>query len=131
MTAMTDPELLLLAAKAAGAQYFDWDTSRDGLFIRDGKPIILANGDHDCDWNPLADDGQALRLAVQLGLSVIQQHTFKGPEPVSAAAGFGADDFRLTSTPYNGNPLAATRRAIVLAAAEIGKALERTPPMPA
>jgi hypothetical protein len=131
MTAMTDPELLLLAAKAAGAKPYDWNTSRNGLFISNGVPMLLANGDPDGDWNPLADDGQALRLAVQLWLSVIQQHTFKGPEPVSAASGFGADDFRLTSTPYNGNPLAATRRAIVLAAAEIGKALERTPPMPA
>ena len=124
MTDLTDNELLLLAAKAVGAKPYDWDTSRDGLFIRDGIPIIMAGGCHECDWNPLRDDGAALQLAVRLGLSVIQQYSFKGPELVAAAAGFSAEDFRKTSTLYEGDPMAATRGAIVLAAAEIGKTMQ-------
>lgn len=104
----TDRELLELAAKAAGDTVVE---SATGYWrASDGKR-----------WNPLTDDGDALRLAVKLGLSIIQQHTFAGPEPVAAACGFGVDDYRLTSTDYDGDPYAATRRAIVRAAAEIGK----------
>jgi hypothetical protein len=119
-----DKKLLLLAAKAAGATPFDWDTSRDGLFIRDGKPIILANGDHDGDWNPLADDGDALRLAAKLNLSIITSWGFDGEPSGSVGTMLGSsEDLRLTSTPHGDDPCAAWRRAIVLAAAEIGKTM--------
>lgn len=99
-----DRELLELAAKVAG---IDHDNP-------EGRPAGWK-------WNPLKDDGDALRLAVKLGLNIIQQHTFAGPDPVAAACGFGPEDFRLTSTDHEGDPLAATRRAIVRAAAEIGR----------
>ena len=104
-----DRELLELAARAAGHAIDQIDAMHDPE-------------DWAC-WNPLEDDGDALRLAVKLGLSIIQQRTLRGPEPVAAACGFGGEDFRLTSTDYNGDPFAATRRAIVLAAAEIGRAM--------
>lgn len=113
-TVLADQQLLELAAKANGYQVKGWVRDRMVFF----NPIT---GSAEETWNPLADDGDALRLAVRLRLSVIQQRTFAGPTPVSAAAGFCRDDFDLTSTPYNGDPFAATRRAIVCAAAEIGK----------
>lgn len=108
---MTDNELLLLAAKAAGATPYNWDTSRDGLFISNGVPILLAGGDPDGDWNPLDDDGQALRMAVRLGMLFTYMH----------------DRFELFQRFYrqeldqDRKPTVATRRAIVRTAAEIGK----------
>ena len=59
-------------------------------------------------WNPLTNDGDALRLAVQLGFVVEPGkcwHSHHGPA-------FGEDVL--------GGVMAATRRAIVRAAAEIG-----------
>jgi hypothetical protein len=90
-----DRELLELAAKAAGRGSQWWMES-------------TWNGP-DKEWNPLTDDGDALRLAVKLGLIVecgrawISRH---GPM-------FGEDVLP--------DPYAATRRAIVRAAAEIGR----------
>lgn len=104
-----------LAAKAIGQE-----------LVYDEAFGVFGYHDEKVDWrifDPLEDDGDALRLAVKLGLGIIQQHTFAGTEPVAAACGFGVEDFRLTSTDYNGDPLAATRRAIVRAAAEIGKSM--------
>jgi hypothetical protein len=90
-----DRELLELAAKAAGRGSQWWMES-------------TWNGP-DKEWNPLTDDGDALRLAVKLGLIVecgrawISRH---GPM-------FGEDVLP--------DPYAATRRAIVRAAAAIGE----------
>ena len=96
---MNDRELLELAAKAAGEPYFE-HAPEGGLY--------LSNGD---DWNPLEDDGDALRLAVKLNMSIA----------VGVAMGdAGAStEFDLSDN----DPYAATRRAIVRAAAEIGKSL--------
>lgn len=127
MTDLTDNELLLLAAKAVGAKPYDWDTSGTGLFIMDGIPVILANGDHDEDWNPLADDGQALRLAVIMGrmdrqaINIVIDEPFDGDTDAYTwveAGRFGEETY------YHGDdPFAATRRAIVMIAAEIGKGM--------
>lgn len=98
---MTDRELLELAAKATGTklQYIGcmrWFGNQAG-------------------WNPLADDGDALRLAVKCNLWIGQHDD--GVTVSDAYARFrGA-----LEEDYNGEPYAATRRAIVLAAAEIGK----------
>ena len=96
----TDRELLELAAKAAGIAF---------EFCRPELGGCLAGGRW---WNPLTDDGDALRLAVKLRLIVepgacwISKH---GPA-------FGEDVLAGVMT--------ATRRAIVRAAAEIGRAME-------
>lgn len=55
---MTDRELLELAAKAAG---YDVTWLKDSQFIH-GR---------DDWWDPLTDDGDALRLAVKLHMQVI------------------------------------------------------------
>ena len=105
---MTDRELLEAAAKAAGMPAFA--SGATGLRVsHDGRRSGYI-------WNPLTDDGDALRLAVKLGIDISQ---FPVTEKVEAWAhmsyGLGED--------YKGDPYAATRRAIVRAAAEIGKSI--------
>jgi hypothetical protein len=98
---MDDKELLELAARAAHLPAFnDLSGKIDGLLI--GQP----NGSM-LPWNPLTDDGDALRLAVKLGMLY---STSNATVEAFIRAQF-ADD-----------PCAATRRAIVLAAAGIGGA---------
>lgn len=60
-----DRTLLERAARAAGIAL-----SPDGEWSWRG--IKLADGPHNY-WNPLTDDGDALRLAVQLGISIHSQ----------------------------------------------------------
>ena len=94
---MTDRELLELAAKAAVNKTLLGNES----FMRGFMST----------WNPLEDDGAALRLAVRLGFSVEPGkcwHSHYGPA-------FGEDVL--------GDVMAATRRAIVRAAAEIGRSM--------
>jgi hypothetical protein len=98
---MTDRELLELAAKAA-----EIDIS-DATFDGWGTPIQTK-------WNPLKDDGDALRLAVELGLVVDCSRPSAG-EPYKQHA------VLLDKT---GDNATLTRRAIVRAAAEIGKAMK-------
>ncbi len=91
---MSDKELLELAAKAAG---IDYPSGIDARF---------APG-----WEPLTDDGDALRLAVKLGMSV-------SVEPYRVWVG-AVVDYDIVEE--YGDVYAATRRAIVRAAAEIGR----------
>ena len=98
---MTDKELLELAAKAAGVGYAD----KDGKFV----PFVPET------WNPLTDDGQALRLAVKLGLEI-------GFPEQAIVWSFG-NKGSVCREKYNDDPYAATRRAIVRAAAAIGETL--------
>lgn len=96
---MQDRELLELAARASIAegfrrgQYKSADEAAADL-CKDGRV-----------FNPLQDDGDALRLAVKLNLigALSDEHAI-------GSAGMHSED-----------PYAATRRAIVQAAAEIGK----------
>lgn len=101
---MTDQELLELAAKAAGIQYA---YSSPGLVVRDG--------DLSGWWNPLIDDGEALRLAVRLSIDVLHRRT----EPAEVWAQPPLQ--RAVIEPVMVDRLAATRRAIVKAAVEIRK----------
>lgn len=105
---MTDRELLEMAAKAAGL-WIGFSETTPEL----GRPYVW-NDDHKTSrwWNPLADDGDALRLAVKLGLVVDCSRPSAG-RPFSRA-------MWIDETCDNGT---LTRRAIVLAAAEIGKAM--------
>ena len=103
---MTDRELLELAAKAAGISLITWTK-----FFDEWKFACNPCGE---PWNPLTDDGDALRLAVQLDIEV--RH-------VNGAAHAGrANYFWCTQDWFpDGDKVAATRRAIVRAAAELAK----------
>lgn len=104
----TDRELLELAAKAAGieGEWTEWDhvygDYRENGIDYGGRTL----------WNPLADDGDALRLAATLGMWV---HI--GKWHVSICGHYVEETCRK-------DPCAATRRAIVRAAAEIGRSMK-------
>lgn len=113
---MTDKELLELAAKAAGLK-LDGPSGRIVRRESDGQPVY---------WNPLTDDGDALRLAVKLGLAVsidsVEQETWAHHEQAFKGS---SEKWKCCPTSNNGDEdgYAATRRAIVRAAAEIGRAM--------
>ena len=108
---MTNKELLTLAAKAAG--YIPAGESKDGFFLvsRDGNSTYGV-------WDPLDNDAQALRLAVKLK---IELEFYDGFEEVFATE--NTLEAISQTEPYGDDPYAATRRAIVRAAAEIGRTL--------
>lgn len=110
---MTDRELLELAAKAAGI-------FRDALDSEWYDP----HGYVRPDWNALTDDGDALRLAVKLGICV-EFGTCQDDSPVVYA---GPVSQRRNWPRYSMAPdfAAATRRAIVRAAAALGQNLAAT-----
>lgn len=71
-------------------------------------------------WNPLTDDGDALRLAIKLNIDIM---FFKGFQEV-LCCGQGDIDSN-TIEPYGDDIDASTRKAIVrCAAAEIGRAIQ-------
>jgi len=105
---MSNRELLELAAKTAG-----WGTGPWVWSERAGGFIYRVNGDR-VIWNPLTDDGDALRLAVKLRI-----HVRHFPHDVEAQI-----EHRYWREDDGFDPLAATRRAIVRAAAEIGKEMK-------
>jgi hypothetical protein len=109
---MTDRELLELAAKAAGIEHYGEHNAQGGLKTTGGW------------WNPLTDDGDALRLAVKLELDVCI-NTPIDREPHTHVIGFvgNSTDTIAVIEGRGDDPYAATRRAIVKAAAEIGRAM--------
>ncbi|WP_277810681.1 hypothetical protein [Chromohalobacter canadensis] len=72
---MTDRELLERAAKVAGLSHLtEWSENiRDHDSPHCGTSALHAAGvGGECrSWNPLEDDGDALRLAVRLGLVMV------------------------------------------------------------
>jgi len=100
---MTDRELLEDAAKAAGIELTGAD-----------RAAWLNKSSY--GWNPLTDDGDALRLAVKLEMELKVYNT--------SAHAASAKGERSVCASEKGDPLAATRRAIVRAAAEIGRSMK-------
>ena len=103
---MTDRELLEMAAKSAGIEY-DADSSKpnpiSGVFF--GLWLVIQGEPYQGQrryWNPLTDDGDALRLAVKLSIDVSQAQVDYWDK-------------------HSNDPYAATRRAIVRAAAMLGE----------
>lgn len=107
----TDRELLELAAKAAGIKG-TWNERGQCLHITD------QGFQSDVWWRPHLDDGDALRLAVRLGLRLTlpKYHRF----------GTTAEP-QVENTPghtvFREDPMQQTREAIVNTAAEIGRTM--------
>lgn len=80
--------------------------------------IGLDRGDDNEDWNPLDDDGDALRVAVRLGIVPEFDHDQMHVSAFSVQT--LNDNF---DEPLGKDPYAATRRAIVRAAAAIGESV--------
>ena len=104
-------ELLELAAKAAGIEHHGYCS--DGyLLTGDGESGAYTR------WNPRHDDGDAFRLAVKLRIAVTH------PEGDDLVRVWYGDMWTGPIYEYLGDdPCAATRLAILRAAAEIGKAM--------
>lgn len=123
---MDAQKLLELAAKAAGMVVLElpWDNV-DGWFFceqheKPGMHFRKYGGPHysGAPWIPLDDDGDALRLAVKLGLFL------EIDRPNQRASALPPnDDQEFSRELFCDDPCAAIRRAIVRAAAEIGKAM--------
>ena len=107
----TDRELLEMAAKAARYQY----ATHGGYIVVDGIPG---------NWNPLTDDGDALRLAVKLYIGVRPHGPDHWQQPNVAVALWDFGDKSGRVTVEHGDDLQrAARRAITRAAAAIGEAM--------
>lgn len=100
---MDDKHLLEMAAKAVGYCKFD----------NHAKQMIESG------WNPLTNDADAFRLMVALGLGISVGYE-ADPEVYVCK---GADSSLDIVAPFNNDKNAATRRAIVRYAAEIGEGL--------
>lgn len=104
---MTDRELLELAAKAVGYRIRWHETSFYGPTME-----IMEDDSGGPPWNPLEDDGDALRLAMRLGFTVEPGRCWHSPY----GPAFGEDVLD--------GELKSTRRAIVRAAAETGMVMK-------
>lgn len=103
---MNDRELLELAATAIGTCFVDGESWDEGA-----------------GWNPLEYDEDAFRLMVQLKLRINYDTVIE--YDVVEVLGPERDDFSCDCTTYTieDDQCAAVRRAIVHAAAKIGKQL--------
>ena len=106
---MTDIELLTAAAKAAGIDvkpHPNRKLSTTLHFVSGGK-----------NWNPLIDDGDALRLAIAIRTHIIIDNSI-----IYVSADRSKSKNTSRQKVYD-DINTATRRAIVRAAAEIGKTI--------
>jgi len=108
----SDRELLELAAKAAAIETVYWNDGRE--VHSSGEGFILPSNRL---WNPLDDDGDALRLATKLridiyfwGTGVEAEHGDIPPQPIEL---------------FKDCDNSATRRAIVRTAAAIAQNREQ------
>lgn len=117
----SDRELLELAAKAAGILLcgYSWIGENEdddeceileAAFVKHRQEQELAS-----KWNPLTDDGDALRLAVKLSMSLEKVVSSRGSAWIA--------DHRAEEV-VGTDSSAAARRAIVRAAAAIGESMK-------
>lgn len=108
---MADRELLEKAARAARIEWLCWDTERQAFKLPPGGSASR--------WNALADDGDAMRLAVRLSMTVIVD-----VEAKRAVATWYTG--KIADEPFTDHDSAerATRRAIVRCAAMALEVLE-------
>lgn len=101
MTDTTDRELLELAAKAGGVELGYWCPNNGAFWC----------GEY---WNPLDDDGDNRRLQIDLKIELI----------ITDQAANACFDWVFYSEPLGKNARKAARRAVVRAAAEIGRGMK-------
>lgn len=102
VTKLQEYELLELSVRAYGYNKYEGHAAQ-----------MIQSG-----WNPLLDDGDALRLAVKLHLTV--GYDVEDGMKISWVRESGVFTFEFWADNLD-NPSAATRRAIVRAAAAVGR----------
>ena len=102
-----DKRLVETASYAAGYCKARWSDDERGLLLVGAQE----------PWNPLVDDGDALRLAVRLNIDVLQR--------ASGECWAQGPMVRTEIEPHGSDAAAATRRAIVRTAASLA---DRKPP---
>jgi hypothetical protein len=111
---MTNKELLEVAAKAAGIETTGYEP-RLGL--------QYVNGSEDSPytdyWNPLENDSDAFRLMVKCGMGVSVPSDYGRSDVISFE-----NSYAQAVVEHGNDPYAATRRAIVMVAAQIGKGMK-------
>lgn len=125
---MEDREVMELAAKAIGLEVYE---SPDGTM--QNRPVLafsvgglMGTTPYEEQWNPLEYDNQAFWLLVDLRLSIFVEDSDGSARNISVEDSRGLAHISVQPSATGDNAHAATRRAIVLAAAEIGKANVRT-----
>lgn len=121
MSTTNTNELLLLAAKAIGAtEYGGIDDCRPpGIVLLNGVPTHYeGHGEFGYAWNPLEDDGDALRLAFALGIDILH----RGSSVRAVARNAEGEVIEVCDIGRVAGE-AGLRRVIVMAAAWIGKAM--------
>lgn len=124
---MSDRELLELAAKAAGIVSNGWHPA-GGVQYRD-------EGGQSSVFDPLNRDGDAFRLAVKLRIDLslwFMRDSVTAKTHIGAGRGIPLHgEYKPPRNdhiePFGSDPYVATRRAIVRAAAEIGRGLASDP----
>lgn len=120
---MTGRELLQAAANAAGIVLVPYTWGKGTGWDHEGFTVAGKGGD---EWNPLEDDGEAMRLAVELLIQT--QHddpaaVYAGWTRYQKAAvtldGLGPWGIKEWLIDHGGDRLEATRYAIVKCAAAI------------
>ena len=102
-------ELMKLAARAANIKVPEWNDGTEPY--SSGCGFILKNNEF---WNPLTNDGDALRLAVKLEIVFEYRRQHRTAFAYHQVMGI---ERRVENTMLD--PMVATRRAIVLVAAEL------------
>lgn len=105
---MTDRDLLVLAAKAAGIRgtFGNWGWDENPAIAKDEGGL----------WRPLTEDADAMQLAVGLRISVYQAPSF-----VLAIDGSGKLSEKIETDCWARDE--STRRAIVMVAAHVGRGM--------
>jgi len=114
----TDRTLLEKAARAAGYEFVRHSECGDG---------VLLAGIQDA-WRPLVDDGDVLRLAVKLNLAIFPNDYPKADKPYVLVEASDPGQSPTHASEFHGDDqMAATRRAIVRAAASLGEQHDQYP----
>ena len=117
MRSETDCELLKLAAKAAGYEVIQYS---DYLGCQ-----IIDYEDGDTAWfDPINDDGDAFGLAIKLYIGTEFFRYATQANFIDTKGGSHRVNVGISEGTCNGSRAAASRRAIVRAAAEIGRNME-------
>lgn len=128
---MEDKELIELAAKAAGFNFRwfkvkQWKNMRGriGPYRHFTGTVDVYGSHHTKPWNPLTDDGDALRLAVKLGMGIsFGQYAPLDVYSVYISKVEHGDEIAVGCI-TDGDEFGVVRRAIVRAAAQIGREME-------